>query len=67
MQGAACRGEPEQQTTRRVLVIGIVLDDPGAPPGLLDFGFADVAFHSAAERVPAELELPGYQVSANFS
>lgn len=67
MQGTPRIPEPQQQTTWRVLVIGLVLDDLGVSPRLPNLGLADIALNGGAKRMPTELKLPTCQLGANFS
>jgi len=57
MERTPTSGEAKQQTTGRVLVVWIILDNPGIHACLTYFVIADVSLNSASESVVAELKL----------
>ena len=65
MKGTADSSEPQEQTARGVLVVGIVFDDPRLFSSLSDFEITDVALNSPFECMAAEFEFPRRQLSAN--
>jgi hypothetical protein len=62
MQWASSFCETQQQGARRILVVGIILDDLGPHTGFANFLLADVPFNRAVKRMLAELEQAGGQL-----
>ena len=65
MQRTTGDGESKQQTAGHVFVIGIILNDAGLCPGLLDFALANISFNGALKGMAAELEFTSSELSAN--
>jgi hypothetical protein len=45
MQRTTGDGESEQQTAGRIFIVGIILNDSGLCPGLLNFGIANISLN----------------------
>jgi hypothetical protein len=65
MQRTTGDGESEQQAAGRIFVVGIILNDVGLCPGLLDFGIANISLNDALKGMVVELELTSSELSAN--
>ena len=65
MQWTTGDSESEQQAAGRVFVVGIVLNDVGLCPGLLDFCIANISLNGALNCMAAELEFTSSELSAN--
>ena len=65
MQRTICDCESEQQAAGGIFVVGIILNDSGLCPSLLDFCIADISLNSALKGMAAELEFTSSELSAN--
>jgi hypothetical protein len=66
VQGPSTRRETEQQRTRRIFVVGIVLDQLSICARLSDFLFADIPLDYTPESVTAEFKLPHVKLPPNI-
>jgi hypothetical protein len=67
MQRTTCDCESEQQAAGRIFVVGIILNNSGLCPGLLDFGIANISLNRALEGMAAELEFTSCELSVNVA
>ena len=65
MQRTTSYYKSEQQAAGRIFVVGIILNDSGLCPGLLDFGIANISLNGALKGMAAELEFTSSELSAN--
>ena len=65
MQRTTGDGESEQQTAGRIFIVGIILNDSGLCPGLLNFGIANISLNGTLKGMAAELEFTTSELSAN--
>jgi len=65
MQRTPCDCESEQQAAGCIFIVGIILNNSGLCPGLLDFGIANISLNSALKSMAAELEFTSSELSAN--
>jgi hypothetical protein len=56
MQRATGDCESKQQAAGRIFIVGIILNESGLCPGMLDFGIANIPLDRALKGMAAELE-----------
>jgi hypothetical protein len=66
VQRTSCIRKTQEQTTWRILIIRIILDNGSVPAGLTNISLADISFNNTFEGMATELEYSGDKALAYF-